>query len=71
MCSSRLASYYLIFKLILLDNEEERFCTKTELLSFKIILQLAKQDMCSSRLVSYDLIFKLKLLDNEEELFLL
>ena len=29
MCSSRLASYDLIFKLILLDNEEERFCTKT------------------------------------------
>ena len=41
----------------LLYNKEERFCTKTELLNFKIILQLAKLDMDGSRLLSNGLIF--------------
>ena len=40
-----------------LFNEEEFLCTKTELLSFKITLPLAKLDMVESRLVSNDLIF--------------
>ena len=41
----------------LLHNEEEFFCTKTELLSFKITLPLTKLDMVGSRLVSNGLIF--------------
>ena len=41
----------------LLYNEEELFCTKAELLNFKITLPLAKLYMVSSRLVSNDLIF--------------
>ena len=41
----------------LLYNEEERFCTKTELLIFKITLTLAKVDMVGSNLVSNGLIF--------------
>ena len=41
----------------LLCNEEECFCTKTELLNFKITLSLAKLDMVGSRLVSNGLIF--------------
>ena len=47
------------FKIELLYNEEEFFCTKTELLNFKIkiTLPLAKLDMVSSRLVSNGLIF--------------
>ena len=41
----------------LLYNEEEIFCTITELLNFKITLPLAKSDMIGSRLVSNGLIF--------------
>ena len=41
----------------LLYNEEELFCTKTELLNFKITLPLAKFDMACSRLVSNGLTF--------------
>ena len=44
-------------KMKLLYNEEERFCTKTELLTFKITLTLAKVDMVGSNLVSNGLIF--------------
>ena len=44
-------------KMKLLYNEEERFCTKTELLIFKITLTLAKVDMVGSNLVSNGLIF--------------
>ena len=45
------------FKIKLLYNEEELFCTKTELLNFKITLPLAKLGMIGSRLVSNGLIF--------------
>ena len=45
------------FKIKLLYNEEKVFCTKTDLLNFKITLQLAKLDMAGSRLVSNGLIF--------------
>ena len=45
------------FQLKLLYNEEERFCTRTELLNFKITLPLDKLDMVSSKLVSIGLIF--------------
>ena len=45
-------------KMKLLYNEEERFCTKTELLTFKITLTLAKVDMVGSNLVSNGLIFR-------------
>ena len=41
----------------LLYKVEELFCTKTELLNFKINLPLAGLDMVSSRLVSNGLIF--------------
>ena len=44
-------------KMKLLYNEEERFCPKTELLTFKITLTLAKVDMVGSNLVSNGLIF--------------
>ena len=46
-----------VFKIKLLYNEEERFCTKTEFLNFKITLPLAKLDMVDSRQVSNGLIF--------------
>ena len=39
------------FKIKLIYNEEELFCTKTELLNFKVTLSLAKLDMVGSRLV--------------------
>ena len=45
------------FKIKLLYNEEKIFCTKTELLNFKITLPLAKLEMVVSRLVSNDSIF--------------
>ena len=45
------------FKMKLLYNEEELFCTKTELLNFKITLPLATLDMVGSRLVSNGLFF--------------
>ena len=45
-------------KMKLLYNEEERFCPKTELLTFKITLTLAKVDMVGSNLVSNGLIFR-------------
>ena len=45
------------FKIILVYNEEERFCTTVELLSFKIILTLAKLVMVGLRFVSGGLIF--------------
>ena len=45
------------FKVKLLYNVEEFFCTKAELLNFKITLPLAKLDMVGSRLVSSSLIF--------------
>ena len=41
----------------LLYNNEEIFCTRTELLSFEITLPLAKLGMVSPRLVSNGLIF--------------
>ena len=41
----------------LLYNEEESFCTKTELLDFKVTLPLAKVDMVSSRLLLNGFIF--------------
>ena len=44
------------FKIKLLNNKEKRFCTKTELLNFKIILPLAKLDMVGSRSVSNGLV---------------
>ena len=45
------------FKIKLSCNDEESFCTKTELLNFKITLPLAKLDMVGSMLVSNALIF--------------
>ena len=45
------------FETKLLYNEEKRFCTKAELLNFKITLPLAKLNMVGSRLVSNGLIF--------------
>ena len=45
------------FKIKLLYNLEKFFCTKTELLNFKITLPLSKLDMVGSRLVSNGLIF--------------
>ena len=44
-------------KMNLLYNEEELFCTKTELLNFNFTLRFAKSDMVGSRLVSKSLIF--------------
>ena len=41
----------------LLYNKQEIFCTKTELLNFKITLPSAKLDMFGSRLVPNSLIF--------------
>ena len=41
----------------LLYNEEEHFCTKTDLLNFKLTLPLAKLVMVGVRLVSNGLIF--------------
>ena len=46
-----------MYKINLLYNEEELFCTKTELLKFKITLPLSKLNMVGSRLVSNGLIF--------------
>ena len=45
------------FKMKLLYNEEGFFCTKTELLNFKITLPLATLDIVASRLVSNGLTF--------------
>ena len=45
------------FKTKLLYNSEKLFCAKGELLSFNIILPLAKLDIVGSRLVSTGLIF--------------
>ena len=45
------------FKIKSLHNEEKNFCTKTELLYFKITLPLAKLDIVGSRLVSNGLSF--------------
>ena len=44
------------FKINLLYSEEELFCTKTELLNFKITKALAKLDMVCSKSVSNALI---------------
>ena len=44
------------FKLKLLYNKGELFCTKTESLNFKVTLSLAKLDSVGSRLVSNGLI---------------
>ena len=41
----------------LLYNEEDFFCTKSDLLNFKLILLLAKLVMVRARLTSYGLIF--------------
>ena len=38
------------FKMKLLYNEEEKFCTKTEFLNFRLTLPLAKLDMIGARL---------------------
>ena len=45
------------FKINLLYNEEEFFCTKTELLNLKITSTLAKLDVVDSRIVLNGLIF--------------
>ena len=45
------------FKIKLLYNKEKLFCTKTEMLNFKITVTLAKLDMVASRLVTNGLIF--------------
>ena len=45
------------FKMKLLYNKEEIYCSKTELLNFKFTLSSAKLDMVGSRLVSSGLIF--------------
>ena len=45
------------FKVKLIYNEEESFCTKTESLDIKITLPLAKLDIVGSSLVSNGLIF--------------
>ena len=45
------------FKMKLLYNEENPFCTKTVLLNFKITLPFTKLGMVGSTLVSNDLIF--------------
>ena len=44
-------------KMKLLYNEEERFCTKIELLNLNITLPLVTLDMVGLRLVSNDLMF--------------
>ena len=44
-------------KMKLLYVEEERFCTKTELLNLNITLPLVTLDMVGLRLVSNDLMF--------------
>ena len=45
------------FKMKLLYDKEEPFCTKTELLNLKYTLPLAKLDMVSLRLVLNGLVF--------------
>ena len=45
------------FKMMLLYNEEEPFCTRTELLNFNIILPLAKEHMVGRRSVPEGLTF--------------
>ena len=45
------------FKIKILYNKEEFFCTKTEFSDFKITQLLAKLDMVSSKLVSNDSFF--------------
>ena len=45
------------FKMELLWNAEDFFCTKRVLLNFKITLSLAKLDMVGPRLASNDLFF--------------
>ena len=56
----------------LMYKVEELFCTKTELLNFKINLPLAGLDMVSSRLVSNGLIFSDEILvDIQSTTFLL
>ena len=45
------------FKMKLLYNDEQLFCTKTELLNFKVTLALAELYMVGSRLVSKCSIF--------------
>ena len=56
----------------LLYKVEELFCTKTELLNFKINLPLAGLDKVSSRLVSNGLIFSDEILvDIQSTTFLL
>ena len=50
-------THKLCINLKLLYNEENIFCTKIDLLSFKITLSLAKLDMVGSRLISNGLIF--------------
>ena len=45
------------FKMKLLYNEEELFCTKTELLNFKLTLPLTELVMIRARLVSSHLVF--------------
>ena len=45
------------FKIKLLYKEERFFCTKTELLNFKITLPLSKLEMIGSKLVSNGLAF--------------
>ena len=45
------------FKIKTLHNEEKLFCSKKELLNFKITLALTKLGMIDSRLVSNSLIF--------------
>ena len=46
-----------IFKMTLLYNKEEFFCTGTELLNFRFTLPLAKLEMIGARLVLNGLAF--------------
>ena len=45
------------FKMKLLYNKEELFCTKTEFLNFKLTLPLTELVMIGARLVSSHLVF--------------
>ena len=57
MASQLIHKLNINLKQKLLYNEEELFCTTTELLKFKITLSLAKLNMACSRLVTNGLIF--------------
>ena len=57
-CSDYTANHLIHkFKVKLLHNEEEFFCTKTKLLNLKLALPLAKLVMVRARLVTNGLVF--------------